>query len=200
MLELTLVRHASTRLNEQRRYQGRTDAPLSPRGHVEAERLGHRLAGRIFDVVACSAARRCLETVRVAIPDREPVVDPRWGELDFGEWDGRTYDQCAASHPEHLRRWITAPTRHAPPGGEPFSAFRRRVDGALAALPRAGSALVVAHGGPIRRVLARTLGLPWSRVVLMEISACGISRLALHPEGAHLRALNDTAHLEQRWT
>lgn len=197
MLELTLVRHASTLLNEQRRYQGHCDPPLSARGRAEALRLGERLRGATFRRVLCSDLRRCRETVALALPGVDPETDPRLREIHFGRWDGRTWDECHARDPEPLRAWTDDPEHHAPPGGEAFHDFRLRVDEALDALPLEGNALLVGHGGPIRRIVARALGLSWRQTACMELLACGITRIALHPEGAHLRCWNDTAHLEQ---
>jgi broad specificity phosphatase PhoE len=197
MLTLTLVRHASTALNEQRRYQGRTDPPLSERGRAEAAALRARLEGERFDAVVRSDALRCAETAELILPGVAVLPDPRLREMDFGAWDGMTYEQCLARDAALLEDWIADPTRTCPPGGEPFAVFARRVDQLVDGLPRQGSGLLVAHGGPIRRIVARALGLEWRHAVLMQLSPCGITRLALHPEGGHLLTLNDTAHLER---
>ena len=69
MLELTLVRHASTPLTEAGRYQGHSDAVLSARGRTEAQRLGNHLADRRFDLVVASDLRRCVETLSIALPN-----------------------------------------------------------------------------------------------------------------------------------
>ncbi|MBW3655640.1 MAG: histidine phosphatase family protein [Gemmatimonadetes bacterium] len=195
MLRLTLVRHGSTALNEQRRYQGAMDAPLSERGREEARRLGGRLRRERFDAVVSSDLVRCTGTAALACA-QGAVPDPRLREMDFGRWDGRTYDECLAADGERFRRWIDAPEREAPPGGEAFAHFAARVDAWTDGMPAEGSVLAFAHGGPIRRIIARALGLAWGQVVLMEVSACGITRLVLHPGGGHLVSLNDTAHLE----
>lgn len=195
MLELMLVRHASTRLNEEHRYQGRIDPPLSEWGREEAARLGIRLHGARFDHLLIADSRRCAETAAIALPGRSFARDARLRELHFGRWEGLSYEECLAMDAEPLQAWIDQPTRNAPPGGEAFGDFSRRVDAAMDALPAAGRALVIAHAGPIRRVLTRAVGLEWSQVVLFQLSPAGITHLALHPEGGHLRSLNDTAHL-----
>lgn len=195
MLRLTLVRHGTTALNEQRRYQGRTDAPLSKRGRREARRLGERLGRERFDAVVASDLARCTETASLACAGGG-APDPRLREMDFGRWEGRTYDECLSQDGERFRRWIGAPERETPPRGEAFAHFAARLDEWTAGLPAEGSVLAFAHGGPIRRIIARALGLAWSQVVLMEVSACGITRLAMQPGGGHLVCLNDTAHLE----
>jgi alpha-ribazole phosphatase len=196
LLELTLVRHASTLLNKQRRYQGWTDPPLSRCGRHEARRLGERIGAVHFDALVSSDSLRCAETAALALPGRTIATDRRWSELDFGAWDGRTYAECEANDPDILRAWVDDPTRTTPPEGEPFASFCQRVDEGVGRLPREGQALLIAHGGSIRRVLAAALGLEWRQVVLMQLSACGITRLALHRDGGYLLTLNDTAHLE----
>jgi len=198
MLELTLVRHASTELNESNRYQGRLDPPLSPRGRREAELLGDELRGQHFDLLIHSGMRRTAETATIALPGSSFTIDPRLGEFDFGEWDGLTYDECAAADARLAEWWITDPTRYSPPGGESYAAFADRVDRALGELELRGSALLITHGGPIRRILASALGLEWHHVVLFQLSPGGITRLALHPEGGHLRSMNETMHLKSR--
>lgn len=182
MVELTLVRHASTPLNEAGRYQGHIDEALSERGRVEARRMGCRLAGRRFDVVVASDLRRCVETLSIALPDATPLLDPRFRELDFGDWNGRTWEECTASHPDLFAAWTANPVVVTPPGGESFIDFTARVTAALDDLPRRGSILLVGHGGPIRWILARTLGLGWHQAACMGLSTCGICRMALHPK------------------
>lgn len=196
MLHLTLVRHASTAWNRERRYQGWGDPPLSVEGRAEAERLGARLRGERFDGVVASDLRRSVETARLALPGAPLETDARLREMDFGAWDGLTYDECVRSDAARVERWIVDPTRECPPEGERFDAFAARVDAGVDRLPREGRVLLVAHGGPLRRIVARALGLAWGQVVLMEAAACGITRLVLHPEGGHLLCWNDTAHLD----
>lgn len=198
MLHLTLVRHGSTRLSRERRYQGWTDEPLSPEGEDEARLVGERLRAERFDRVVTSDLSRARHTAALAVGEAGLTEDPRLREMDFGAWDALTYDEAAGRDPLRLERWIHAPHRTRPPGGESLGAFRSRVAAAVAALPRQGEVLLVAHGGPLRAILARALGLRWSRVVLFQLSPCGITRVALHPEGGHLLCLNDTAHLATR--
>jgi broad specificity phosphatase PhoE len=195
MLDLILIRHASTAVNEAHRYQGRIDPPLSPLGRAQAVRLRGRLRGLRFDAVARSDARRCAETLELILPGRIGDADLRLRELDFGLWDGRTYAECALLDGPLLTSWIADPSAATPPGGETFADFCRRVDGWLDDLPRSGRALVVAHAGSIRRIVARALGLEWRQVAAMKLDASGITRLDLHIGGASLTCLNDTAHL-----
>jgi probable phosphoglycerate mutase len=195
MLELMLVRHASTAMNEARRYQGRIDPPLSRLGRAQAMRLRGRLQDRRFDTVVRGDAQRCAETLELGLPRRTAEVDLRLREFDFGRWEGRTYAECAVLDAPLLRSWIADPSTGEPPGGEPFIEFCRRVDGWLDDLPRSGRALVISHAGTIRRIVGRALDLEWRQVVAMKLDPCGITCLDLYPGGGLLTCLNDTAHL-----
>lgn len=81
-------------------------------------------------------------------------VDPRWREMDFGIWDGLA---PAAVDPQALACFWQDPDRHAPPGGEGWSALLARVAAALDDLPPVPT-LVVTHGGAMRAALAHLCG------------------------------------------
>lgn len=197
MLSLTLVRHGSTRLNEESRYQGWAEEPLSERGHTQATRLADRLRGIRFDRIVTSDLPRCSETVRIALPDQRVEVDPRLRELHFGEWEGLTHAECHARDAERLASWLADPTGAPTPGGERFDDFCRRVDEGIDTLMAASEVLLVVHSGTIRRAISRVLGLEWAQAARIQLAHCGITRLALDREGGRVLGVNDTAHLEE---
>lgn len=161
---LTLVRHAATPLNRERRYVGHLDPALDAGGERAARRLGRRLAplGRATGGLRiwCSDLERARRTAELAFPDLRPRVDPRLRELDFGAFDGATYEENLRRHGRRFRRWIDDPAAHPPPDGEPLPALRTRVLGWLDAVPRSGDVVAVTHGGPLRVLAAHVLALP----------------------------------------
>ncbi|MGC4853528.1 histidine phosphatase family protein [Micromonospora sp. DT4] len=46
-----------------------------------------------------------------------PVVEAALADCDYGEWTGRALQEIAATRPDALREWLTAPDA-APHGGE----------------------------------------------------------------------------------
>ena len=192
MLRLTLVRHASTLWNEEGRYEGWTDTPLSERGVVQATELSRRLEGEWFDYIVTSDLHRCWDTAEIAYPAADIIPDPSWREMNFGSWEGLTFEECSERDGSRFRGWITHPAACTPPGGEAFGDFSLRVDGAIKALPQEGSALVVTHSGTIRVILARLLDLGFRKARRFAISACGITQLELHPDGTHIVSVNVT--------
>lgn len=77
------------------------------------------------------------------------IIDPRWREIDFGDWDGQP---SGAVDPGALGRFWHDPDANPPPGGERWSAFALRVSAAIADLAPVPT-LVVTHGGAMRAAL-----------------------------------------------
>lgn len=164
---LHLLRHGEPELTG--RMLGRTDSPATARGIAACvgQAAGLSVTRRIASDL--SRARACAEAIGPA------EVDPRWRELDFGDWDG-----LAASNidPEAMRRFWDDPDAAPPPGGERWSDLVVRVRAAIADLPSEPT-LVVTHGGAIRAALHVLCGfdlracwsfaLPYAALVTLEV-------------------------------
>lgn len=192
MLYLTLVCHASTPWTEEGRYQGWSDTELSEQGIAEAAALRDRLAGEEWDQIIASDLTRCVDTARIAYPDSDLELDPGWREMNFGEWEGRTYEECLERDGPRFRGWITHPAGASPPGGEAFGDFWMRVERAMKELPPDGNVLVITHSGTIRVALSRLLDLGFRKARRFAISSCGITKLEIYPDGVHILSVNGT--------
>jgi probable phosphoglycerate mutase len=151
---LILVRHGESTWNAEHRLQGQLDPPLSEAGRAQAAELRplvERL-GIAPDRVIVSDLSRARETA--ALLGLDPgIVDPRWREIDVGEWGGRTAAEVDAQSDE-LTNWRGGP--RTPPDGETWEEFTARVSDAVEELVAAGGPwLVVCHGGCIRVATAR---------------------------------------------
>ena len=181
MGRLILVRHGETTLNAERRYQGRVDPPLSERGTKQAESLRHVLARAVAEPtpnaraqdsswqVHVSPALRCRQTARVALAQSVAHIDQRLAELDFGAFDGRTYEENLEAHGDGFRAWTRDPDGVRPPGGETLAELRMRVDAWLELLPLHYNVVAFTHAGPIRAALAHLLGLPFADTWEVEV-------------------------------
>jgi alpha-ribazole phosphatase len=156
-----LIRHAEPSEDARGRCYGRLDVGLSPRGLEQARTLGRALARAQLEAVYASPRRRAVETAAALGPP--PIVDERLRELDFGLFEGRTYDEIAASHPDVYRRWMETPTEVRFPGGESYADLRGRAVAAAAELRARhcdGAVAAVTHGGVVRAIVADALGMP----------------------------------------
>jgi glucosyl-3-phosphoglycerate phosphatase len=154
---LLLVRHGESTWNAEHRLQGQMDPPLSDVGREQAREL--RPLVEPLDVpperIVVSDLSRARETAELL--GLEPGrVDPRWREIDIGEWGGKLAQEID-SQSDELTNWRGGP--RTAPGGETWDAFTARISGAVDELVAAGGPwLVVCHGGCIRVATAHLTG------------------------------------------
>lgn len=183
-----LVRHAPTTAT--RRHTFPVDEPLDERGRAQAAGLAADLEA---DRSVCSPALRCRETAGAA-GLAAATIDPRWSELDFGRWAGRTFDEVWSEDEPGLRAWLDDPTR-APTGGGSLAALQDRVTAALNDLRLAGTTTaVVTSGGPIKVAVLAALGAPLTKLWNLDIAPCSVTTLHARPDGGWtVRAVNGSA-------
>lgn len=106
-------------------------------------------------------------------------IDPRWRELDFGDWDGKA---SSAVDPGALGRFWDDPDANPPPGGERWSAFVARVSAAIAGLTPVPT-LVVTHGGAMRAALHILCGFEQRQLWAFDLPYSVLLSLRLWPGG-----------------
>ena len=159
-----LIRHGITQANLRREYVGRTDYDLCPEGIRQLiemrEKYDYPPADRIF----CSPLARCIQTAGILYPDCQKLtVNRNFLELDFGEFEGKTYDQLKDR--EDYGRWLSNSHTTAPPGGENGEEFLQRIVVGLNEVfaqmmeENLDDAVIITHGGVIMSLL-HAVGLP----------------------------------------
>ena len=139
---------------------GRLDVPLAPGWRGWAIEQADRLAATAPVRIWTSPASRCLSVADVLARrlGLEAIPDQRLLELDFGDWEGRRWEDVPRAA---LDRWAADPLGFRPPGGESGSALIERVGSFARALADdACSCVVVSHGGPLRLLPALLRGDP----------------------------------------
>lgn len=145
-----LLRHGETAWNQELRYQGLTDIPLSDRGRALLRR-----ANFSPERVYVSPLRRAGETAAVLFPEAEQVTVPDFREMDFGAFEGRTAGEMA-DDPAY-RAWVAGGCRGRCPGGENLAEFSDRVWAAFTKLleTKPKRLVIVAHGGVQMAIMER---------------------------------------------
>lgn len=142
---------------------GRTDDAARDPGC--ARLLAPAMALDVAGIVSSDLRRARASAEVLALARGLPLtVDPRWRELDFGDWDGRAPDDLPQAD---LVRFWNDPDACPPPGGERWSALCHRVGQAIRALDRA--ALVVTHAGAMRAAIAVLTGLDHRAVWALDL-------------------------------
>ncbi len=187
------VRHGETAANRDRLALGRADPPLTDRGGVQADALARRLADSGAVRIISSPLRRARETAS-AIADAvrlEVEVDERLVEMDYGEWDERSFSDFP---PEDLARWRRDAT-FAPPGGESLIAVGERVASLCGELIDGPLVIAVSHVSPIKAAALWAMNADPLLAWRMHLDVASISRIGAPNRLPCLIGFNDTTHL-----
>lgn len=191
--KLILVRHGQVESRYKGKLVGSTDAGLSPEGLAQAAGLKDFLLRKSPDVFYSSPLRRCVDTARAAMEGLDGAgggltVAALLREADFGEWEGLGFDEVLKKDPAGAARWVECDPGLSFPGGESLGGFVERVDAAAEMLRNvdAGTVAAFTHGGVIRFMLCRLLGLDISRHVVFEVGYADVFVLKLYGGNAML--------------
>jgi alpha-ribazole phosphatase len=148
-MRLYLVRHAQPEIAPGICY-GSSDIGVSI---TENARVFERLRDALppAAVVFSSPSRRCIQLAELIAPGRY-IVDPRLKELDFGNWEMRSWDDIPRAE---IDAWAADPVNYCPGGGESVLQMTQRILSFYYALSATGydSAVVICHAGAVRLLL-----------------------------------------------
>jgi phosphoserine phosphatase len=202
MTHIILVRHGHVDGISPERFRGRAEIPLSELGRRQAELTAQTVAARwAFEAVYTSPMGRCIET-GAAIASQRGLMGAAIGDLhdlNYGEWQWRTFAEARALSPELFDLWFTAPDRVRFPGGDSLQDLVARTAEALRMVTErhpSGTVVLVGHDSVNRAILMQILAQPLSAYWRSAQSPCGINEIKLEGARAQVLRLNETAHLE----
>lgn len=164
-MEIFLIRHTAPAVDKGFIY-GRTDVPLAESFDAEKELIRTKLPEHI-DLVFSSPSSRCALLAQ-KIKDSFKT-DERLMELDFGLWEGKTWETIDRSESE---RWMKDFVNNCPPGGETLNEMNNRVMSFWEELILRPyhRIVVITHGGVIRLILAAVNASPLKSIFDVNIN------------------------------
>lgn len=194
-MELILIRHGTTRGNQEKRFIGTLDVPLAPQGEALARQVGPTLP-RVAHIYR-SPLLRCRQTAQLLWPGVEMTVIDELRETDFGPFEGKNHEELKDD--PLYQAWIGQGDRlnfAAMPVGETAEQVVDRVSLGLAKLVRDAAARgyervgVVSHGGALMGLLSQ-YGRPERDYYGWMCPNCGGFRMALNPNTLELTVLEE---------
>ncbi len=197
--KLYLVRHGAIGPAGHRQFIGSTDLLLNENGEAQARRLASLLQALQPDAVWVSPMQRARQTADLALPGLPATVVEDLREINFGRWEGKTFDQIAESDPELVDRWYDFDTAFVFPEGEGLQSFLNRIKAVAADLAAdpAESIAVVTHGGVIRSLVCHFLGLCLRQYLLFNVKLGSVSVVELFNGRGVLNSLSVTVPPDQ---
>ena len=189
-MRLILLRHGRTGFSG--RYVGSTDVPLSKEGMAQIEGLRPELAAMRIDALLTSPMLRCTQTAGLLGLGLPLQLDPDLREIDFGRWEGKTFEEIEAQDPQRVQEWAQGKDEFCFPDGEAIAAFNSRMESVKHRLLAADgkTMLLVAHGGVIRSLICGLLGLSFQKYLLFQVAKGHYSTIELHSDGGVLTGFN----------
>ncbi len=202
MTKLILIRHGQTEWNVLGRYQGQTDVALSPLGIEQAEKLAAHFPVDKIEAVYASDLKRAMKTAEcVAARFGLPVHPcPELRELNFGDWEGLTYDEIVAKWPDALQNFFQHPDILKIPHGESFPELRARALGCIEKIVAAHpdeTVAVFAHGAILRTILTAALHMDLKYVWTIRQFNTAVNIVTYTESGTTVELVNGTGHLEE---
>jgi alpha-ribazole phosphatase len=151
-LKISLVRHGEPEV--QGVLLGHTDLALSSLGQQQLEM---RFANLTYQRLITSPLQRCC-TFAQQLAHKQNIkleVNPDIKEMNFGDWDGKSYQELWNESPSLGDFWQN-PHKVTPPNGETLLDFQQRINKWWQALiaEDKGDVVVLTHAGVIKQVLA----------------------------------------------
>lgn len=165
---LALVRHGATQANQEKRYLGKTDEPLSKGGKESLKLYKMQKIYPAVEYLFTSPMERCVDTAKIIYPAVSSIVIPEWTEIDFGRYEYKNYEELKDD--VSYQEWIDSGGMLDFPEGEGRKDFDLRckrglfrmchILSAAAAqnLDKPVFAVAVVHGGTIMSLLSAYCG------------------------------------------
>lgn len=157
---VTFLRHGESVGNQENRFQGQADFPLTEKGRAQARALAERWQseGMTFDRCITSPLLRAKETAEIVSAALKVMleVDPLWMEMDNGRMAGLRDDEIGWK----TQKFLTPYTRFGETGESRLEVYLRAGRGLQSILDRApGRYLVVSHGGILNMAMYSILSI-----------------------------------------
>jgi len=194
---LILVRHGESSANAQALLVGRSDVELTEKGRAQAASVRPLLYGPVRSL-RTSPLRRARDTAQALGLGIPAVVDARWIEVDYGEYDCQPLRDVPAGV---WREWRRNPD-FRPPGGETLAEVDARVaaacdelfaDDGAGARATAGDVVVVSHVTPIKAAVAWALGVGVELSWRLYLQTASVTRIGWGNDVPVLHGFNQVA-------
>lgn len=203
MIRLYFVRHGETEWNKIGKFQGSADVSLNDIGKIQADLTAEYIKKFKFDKIYSSPLKRAFETAsKIAEKQNIGIIkDERLKEMNFGDWEGLSFDCIEAKWPGRLKEMYYSPDKVNIPNGETFLQVQMRTKNFLNNLLEIEgdkNYLIVSHGVTLRTIFCNLLGIPLNKAWNLSQKNANISCIEYRDKNRSiLNFLNYTDHLSK---
>ena len=191
-----LIRHGKIQTQDNnKRYVGQIDLPLSEDGMRQAVHLKKRLAGEDINTIYCSDLSRTRKTAEIIAASMciRIIARKDLREINMGEWEGCTFAEIERCFPAEFKARGENIANYRVAGGESFAECSQRVTTAFDDILRysVGNILIVGHAGVNRLILCHVLGIPLSNLFRIDQDYGCLNIIKCSNSSSHVALTND---------
>jgi alpha-ribazole phosphatase len=195
MTRIWLIRHGEPAEQVKDRCYGSLDIGLSDKGRHQMAEAAQHLKAESASVIYTSPSARALESARILTTTQSCLLEtiPDFREINFGGFEGLTYDEVAARYPNLYRQWMETPTEIRFPNGENFNEMQTRVLCAFETILRGRegqTVMIVSHGGVNRILIAWALQMPAASIFCLAQDYAAVNLISFTGGTPCLQLLN----------
>jgi probable phosphoglycerate mutase len=201
MTKIILTRHGHVEGIKPERFRGRAELPLTPLGIAQAKAVAQRVAtGWQPAAIYTSPMGRCVATAEsVAAACQVPIIAlAELNDLDYGEWQGQSYDEVRQKFPHLFSAWMQTPHLVRFPNGDSLQDLvARTADAVRLILGRHSkqTVVVVGHDSVNRALLLQLIDQPLSSYWLIVQDPCCLNEIDVDDGMVRVCRVNETQHL-----
>lgn len=193
-IPIYLLRHGKIQGSEVIRFIGQMDVSLDDIGLAQAEAARAYFKDIPLAQVYTSELSRTRTAAEIVLRGRDISTQhiAAFNEIDTGEWTGIPLEQIKAEQPEAFAAREADRYNFRHPGGESFADLSARVVPAFEGIAASavGPALIVAHLGVIRAILAHVLGVHGAYMFRLQVEYGALSVVQKREDGLVMMGMN----------
>jgi alpha-ribazole phosphatase len=155
-MNIYLLRHGQTEENRKGTYYGNLDVSLNEIGISQGNKAKEFFSNIKLDKVYVSDKKRTLEMATLVLGqgqrEIEVIQDNRISETNFGDFEGKTYEEIQKIYPKECMCWQNNWKEFQPPKGESYINLCERVKSFMVDIKKlkCDNILICTHSGVIR--------------------------------------------------
>lgn len=199
-MELFIVRHGSTEWNKLNKIQGCLDIPLDDEGIKQGYLLANKLKNYNIEHIYSSDLSRAKNSAEIISEslNLKFTIDSRLREMNFGEWQGLSFDQISILDRIKLNEWRNQPSKVKFENGECIDDVKKRSLDFFEEIYKKNehsNVLVVTHGTFIKILILSLLNINLDLYKNLKQDNTALNIIKIIDSKPTLQLYNDTCHL-----
>ena len=200
MVKLILVRHALTVDNQKSRLSGHIDSSISEEGKEQIDKITNYLKDFDIDKIYTTTSSRTKDTVKKLseLKSIEIIEKESLKEISFGDFEGLTFNDIKANHPEEFQDMIRKGYEYKYPNGESLIDSYNRVCIELDNIISNNddrTILICSHGGTIRNIITYLISNSYKYHWNFKIDNGSVTILEVQDGFTVITAMNNTSFI-----